>query len=227
MRHWEEIFTGDDRKLLKKLGWGQRQTYGTKPALLIIDVTTAFLGSTRQPVLQSVEEYRTSCGEAGWLALPSIQKLLETCRTNNVPVIYTTGDPLAMRFSQGPTKTAAPRVNIDPKAQEIPKSIAPLPSELVVPKVRASGFFGTPLLSCLQSMGIDSLLVTGCVTSGCVRATVVDAFSYGYRCFVVEQCTFDRIHLSHLVNLFDMNLKYADVILLDEAIEYVSKLGQR
>ncbi len=76
-------------------------------------------------------------------------------------------------------------------------------------------------------MGIDSLIITGCVTSGCVRATVVDAFSYGYSCFVVEQCTFDRFHLSHLVNLFDMNVKYADVILLDEAIEYVSKLGQR
>ncbi len=100
MRRWEEIFTGDDRKLLEKLGWGRRQTYGTKPALLIIDVTTAFLGSTRQPVLQSVEEDRLSCGDAGWLALPNIQKLLETCRTNNVPVIYTIGDQLAMRFSQ-------------------------------------------------------------------------------------------------------------------------------
>ncbi len=71
-------------------------------------------------------------------------------------------------------------------------------------------------------MGIDSLLVAGCTTSGCVRALVVDAFSYGYRCFVVEECVFDRFELSHLVNLFDMNTKYADVITLHEAIEYIN-----
>ncbi len=226
MKRWEEIFTGDDRKLLEKTGMGRRRGYGNKPALIIIDVTTGFVGSTRQPVLQSVEEYKTSCGEAGWAALPHIQKLLETCRANDIPVIFTIEDIPARRFSQGATQEAVPNANIDPKSNEIPESIAPLPSELVIPKVRASIFFGTPLLSCLQSMGIDSLLITGCTTSGCVRASVVDAFSSGYRCFVVEECNFDRFELSHLVNLFDMNVKYADVISLEEAVRYITEVGQ-
>ena len=83
------------------------------------------------------------------------------------------------------------------------------------------------MLSCLRSMGVDSLLIAGCTTSGCVRASVVDAFSYGYRCFVVEDCVFDRFELSHLVNLFDMNAKYADVITLDEALKYVIRPESR
>ena len=222
MRRWEEIFTGDDRKLLEKAGMAQKQAYGSQPALLIIDVTAEFVGSTRQPVLQSAEEYGTSCGETGWAALPSIQKLLENCRDNDIPVVFTVQDISARRFTVGAVKEAVPKASYDPKANEIPEPIKPGPSELVIPKTKASAFFGTPLLSCLRSMGIDSLLVAGCTTSGCVRALVVDAFSYGYRCFVVEECVFDRFELSHLVNLFDMNAKYADVITLHEAIEYIN-----
>ncbi len=199
----------------------QKQEYGSQPALLIIDVTIAFMGSTPKPILQSVEEYRTSCGEVGWAAVPNIQKLLEACRARNIPVIYTLQDVSARRFSMGSTKRSLPKTNIDPKGNEIPGPISPRLSELVIPKARASGFFGTPLLSCLRSMGVDSLLVTGCATSGCVRATVVDAFSNGYQCFVVEECTFDRFELSHLVNLFDMNTKYADVITLKESLDYI------
>ncbi|MCK5642143.1 MAG: isochorismatase family protein [Gammaproteobacteria bacterium] len=227
MRRWEEVFTGADRELLKKAGMAQKQVFGSRPALLIIDVTIEFIGSTRRPALQSAEEYPTSCGEAGWAVLPGIQKLLETCRANSVPVIYTTQDMSARRFTVGPVKEAAPQASYDPKANEIPEPIKPRPSELVIPKTRASGFFGTPLLSCLRSMEIDSLLITGCTTSGCVRALVVDAFSYGYRCFVVEDCVFDRFELSHLVNLFDMNAKYADVITLDEALKYVIRPESR
>jgi len=221
MRRWEEVFTGADRELLEKAGMAQKQEYGSRPALLIIDATIEFIGSTRRLALQSVAEYPTSCGEAGWAALPNIQKLLEACRANNVPVIYTVQDISARRFTIGAVKEAAPMVSYDPKANEIPEPIKPKPSELVILKTRASGFFGTSLLSCLRSMGIDTLLIAGCTTSGCIRASVVDGFSYGYRCFVVEECVFDRFELSHLVNLFDMNAKYTDVITLDEALKYV------
>lgn len=225
MRHWEEIFTDTDRQLLKKARMAQKQDFGSKPALLIIDVTTEFIGSTRKPVLKSAEEYPTSCGEAGWAAVPNIQKLLEIFRAKGMPVIYTIGDVSARQFTVGAVKEAIPKTSYDLKANEIADSIAPKPTELVIPKTRASGFFGTPLLSCLQSMGIDSLLITGCTTSGCVRASVTDAFSYGYRCFVVEECVFDRFELSHLVNLFDMNAKYADVVTLDEVIKYTNGPG--
>ena len=220
MRRWQEIFTGNDRQLIESAGMAKRQPFGHNPALLIIDVTMEFIGSKSLPVLESAKEYRTSCGENGWKALPSIQKLLHICRNLGFPVIYTAADYSAKRYTNGAVKVEKPRVKFNPRANAIAEIIKPLESELVIPKTRASGFFGTPLDSCLRSMGIDCLLVAGCTTSGCVRATVVDGFSLGYRCFVVEECVFDRFELSHLVNLFDLNAKYADVITLEEAVNY-------
>jgi maleamate amidohydrolase len=220
VRRWEEVFTGNDRLLVKSAGMTKKQPWGKKPALLIIDVTLEFIGSKSLPVLESVKEYRTSCGENGWKALPSIQKLLNLCRKRGFPVIYTVADYSARRSSHGAVKIEPPKAQFDHLANEIAGLIKPLDSELVIPKTRASGFFGTPLDSCLRSEGVDCLLVTGCTTSGCVRATVVDGFSLGYRCFVVEECVFDRFELSHMVNLFDLNAKYADVITLEEAVNY-------
>lgn len=220
MRRWQEIFTGNDRQLIESAGMAKRQPFGHNPALLIIDVTMEFIGSKSLPVLESAKEYRTSCGENGWKALPSIQKLLHICRDKGFPVIYTMADYSARRYSYGAVKMEPPKNKFNHLANEIAGPIKPLDSELVIPKARASGFFGTPLDSCLRSKGVDCLLVAGCTTSGCVRATVVDGFSLGYCCFVVEECVFDRFELSHLVNLFDLNAKYADVITLEDVVNY-------
>ena len=222
MRRWEEILSGADREVVKKSGMGRKQPYGSRPALLIIDTTISFLGQRGELAAASI---RTGCGEAGWKAVDNIQKLLETCRANNVPVIFTKNDDATMILTG---VSVVKMRKLDPaecEANRIPDDIAPLPSELIVEKTRASVFFGSPLNFCLRAMNVDSLLITGGTTSGCVRASVIDAFSYGYACFVVEECTFDRIQLSHLVNLFDMNAKYADVIPLEEAIKYVTELG--
>ena len=107
----------------------------------------------------------------------------------------------------------------------IPQEIAPQKSDIVIQKLKPSPFFGTPLLSHLINLKIDTLIVTGCTTSGCVRAAVVDAFSYNYPVLLVEDCSFDRGQLSHAVNLFDMNQKYANVISLAEAKNYVLALS--
>ncbi|MDP3879224.1 MAG: isochorismatase family protein [Dehalococcoidales bacterium] len=234
MRRWEEILPETDRALYQKLGYSSRQEYGTNPALLIIDVTRGFLGSRPMPVLQAVDEYRTSCGEAGWTALENIKKLLGACRIQKIPAIFTANDAVTQQFCVGPTKPSAgsPKTIQSKdlerrlKGYEIVDEIAPLSSELVIhSKTKANAFEGTPLLSCLQTMGIDCLLVAGCVTSVCVRATVVGAWSHGYPCFVVEECVFDKFELSHLVSLFDMNAKFADVITLEEALQYVAAAG--
>jgi maleamate amidohydrolase len=225
MRPWEEIFPEGDRKIMEKAGFGARQPFGRKPALLVIDVNRAFLGYRKgdEPgsTLQAAEAYKVSCGEAGWKALTHIKTLLEQCRRKGILIVFTTGDAVMKSWCGGVTKRsdAAPRIDLE--AEEIPPPIEPLPSEVVVQKPKASAFFDTPLARLLHEKGIDCLLVTGVSTSGCVRASVVDAFSSGFRCFVVEECTFDRFHLSHLVNLFDMNAKYADVITLEEALKYV------
>ena len=225
MRKWEAIFSDADRALVKKGAFAARQTFGKRPAFLIVDVNRAFIGSQPKPVLESVEEYQTSCGESGWTALAHIQKLLQTCRDKKIPVIFTTNDPVAMHFSWGPTKRPpSPLDEVDLESWEIAEEIKPLPSELVIRKTKASAFFGTSLVSALHNLKVDSLLVGGTTTSGCVRASVVDAFSYKFPCFVVEECTFDRFELSHLVNLWDMDAKYADVITLAEALNYVASL---
>lgn len=224
MRRWETIFTEADRKVMQESGFGVRQAFGEKPALVIIDVTRSFVGSIRQPIAESIKEYKSSCGDVGWTALDHIGTLLLACRERRVPVLFTTADPVMRHFLQGATKASMPTATIDVKAQDIPESIAPLPSEVVIRKPKASAFFGTPLLAYLHSLGTDTLLIVGTTTSGCVRATVVDAFSHGLTCFLVEECTFDRFELSHLVNLFDMNAKYATVITLNEAMGYVRKL---
>ncbi|MBI4284960.1 MAG: isochorismatase family protein [Chloroflexi bacterium] len=227
MRRWEAIYTEADRIVAEKGGFGRRQAFGQRPAFLIIDVIRSFIGSTPEPVVKSVDEYGTSCGEVGWQAVGNIRKLLDVCRANDVPTVYTVLDLAACRWSGlSATKQGIPAYLLEERANQVPDAIAPLPSELVVPKVRASGFYATPLDICLRARGIDSLLIAGTTTSGCVRATVVDALSCGYKCFLVEECTFDRFELSHLVNLFDINAKYADVITLDEAIKYVTEARQ-
>ena len=226
MRKWETIFGEADRALVNKAGFGGKQAFGRKPALIIIDVNRAFIGSQPKPVLESVEEYTTSCGEAGWEALEYIQKLLIACREKNVPVVFTTNDPVARQFCLGPTKASIPSEKLDPAGQEIADAIKPLPSELIIKKTKASAFFATPLLSVLNYLKVDCLLMSGTTTSGCVRASVVDAISYGFPCFLVEECTFDRFELSHLVNLWDMNAKYADVITLEEALGHISGLSE-
>ena len=97
----------------------------------------------------------------------------------------------------------------------------PQPADIVIYKQRASAFQGTPILSHLALLGIQSLIVCGESTSGCVRASVVDAYSNGYHVSIVEECTYDRAELTHKVNLFDLHHKYADVMHLDEVMVHL------
>src|SRR5947209_5842079 len=107
----------------------------------------------------------------------------------------------------------------------IKEEFAPMPGELVVYKERASGFFGTPLIAHLRKVGADSLIILGESTSGCVRASTVDAYSYGFHNVVVEECTYDRSMLSHKVNLFDLHHKYADVMHIEEVLAHIDALA--
>lgn len=117
-----------------------------------------------------------------------------------------------------------------PKEEEalyhIKDEIAPQPGEIVIHKERASAFFGTPLIAHLRKVGADSLIIFGESTSGCVRASTVDAYSYGFHNVVVEECTYDRSMLSHKVNLFDLHHKYADVMHVEEVIEHIDGLSR-
>ena len=155
--------------------------------------------------------------------------LLEEARKKHLPIFFTTGhgEEDSVAFGRWHGKNSRGTEDFDDlakKGNEIVKEIAPEKGEVVVRKQKPSAFFGTPLMSMLNEVHADTVLVTGTTTSGCVRASVIDAFSYNYNVAVVEECTFDRGQASHKINLFDMHMKYADVVSLEETLDYVRGL---
>lgn len=229
MRVWDKYLTEQDKQVYAASGYGTRGGFEKRPAVIVVDVNYAFTGEKDEPILKSIEKWRNSCGSMGWAAIPPTQALIRSARENHIPVFYSTGiDPRADGFDRGAwayknrrskedRNVAVPGV----RGNDIVKEIAPLPHEFKIEKLKPSAFFGTPLLSFLVELKVDTLLICGTTTSGCVRATVIDAFNHNYHISLVEECCFDRFESSHAINLFDMNAKYADVIGVDEATDYL------
>lgn len=198
---WDDVISAEVRELYRPYERGRR--VGERPALLAIDLYNLVY----QP------DHPSSCGESAWAAIEPTRRLLAAARAAAIPVIYSTRDP-DMRVAS----THRQREPLTKDSYEIKKEFTPEPGDIVVRKQRASVFFGTPLVAHLNQLGARGLIVCGESTSGCVRASVVDAYSNGYHTVVVEECTFDRHLLSHKVNLFDMHHKYADVMHLEEVL---------
>jgi maleamate amidohydrolase len=228
---WTKFLTDQDKAVFKSAGYGARAGWGQRPALLIIDVNYAFCGDKREPILESIKRWRNSCGEDAWDALPVLKRVIDAAREAEIPVIYTTGIRRADNWDNGSWSWKNNRESEQPlvlhtnqDGNEIMPQIAPGPRDIVVPKQKPSGFHGTNMLSYLTLLGCDSVIVCGTTTSGCVRATVIDSFSYNYRTAVVEEGCFDRSQASHAINLCDMHAKYADVIPAEEAIAHIKSL---
>lgn len=225
---WMPYLTERDKQHLAVAGWKTAPFgFGEKPALLMIDDYYSVVGEKPEPILESVKRWPASCGEGGWEAIYKTVPLLEAARTNGVPVVYVHGlEENSYAWGRRPSRGAR---GLDPEQQKIANKIidevAPLPEEMVIQKAGASAFFGTHLVAYLNHLDIDTVICVGETTSGCVRASVVDASMYRYNVGVVEECCFDRTQASHYINLFDMHQKYADVIHLDEAIAYFDKIG--
>jgi len=215
---WKDIV---DDEILEIYEPYRREVHvGRNPAVLAIDLyNKAYQGGSR-PLREVNRRYPGSCGENAWKAIEPTQALLAAARRAGLPVIYTTrhADTDGVRSTHRRMGKEAEEL------YHIKEELTPLPGELVIYKERASGFFGTPLIAHLRKIGADSLIILGESTSGCVRASTVDAYSYGFHTVVVEECTYDRSMLSHKVNLFDLHHKYADVMHLDEVIEHLAGL---
>ena len=230
-RIWDRFLTERDKQAFAAGGFGARAGFGARPAILVIDVNYNFVGDRPEPLLESIKRWPTSCGEDGWNALPYISRLLDAGRAKGLPVIYTTGTTRPDGWDLGSWLWKIGRVtdrrgerqtNLD--GNDIVADIAPEPSDIVIRKIKPSGFHGSPLQSFLRLLKVDSLIVAGVSTSGCVRATVIDAFSENYRVTVVEEGCFDRSQASHAINLCDMHAKYADVLFCDEVVDYIESL---
>jgi nicotinamidase-related amidase len=197
-------------------------TAGTKPAVVIVDMTLAFVDSA----------YPTGHSDTGWPAVEANARLLEAARARDIPVFFTKAyaepDHEVLPAERGRWKTqGAPAAPGDlPPGDVIVDELLPEPGEIVINKgSKPSGFFGTPLASYLVHAGVDTVIVTGMTTSGCVRATVLDAFQNNFHVIIPHECSADRSQISHKVNLFDMHMKYADVISLEETVEYLDSVS--
>jgi len=198
-------------------------------ALLAIDLFAGVFPDGPVSMAEAVRRNPKSCGTYAWNAIPQIQRLLGMARATNWPVIFTTSmvisDPGAAADARNrPTLRSVTGKSSSGLTNDYRIDLRfPVAAEdRVVLKSRASAFFGTDLAATLAELAIETLLVCGESTSGCVRATVVDAYSLGLHVAVVEECVFDRHLLSHKVNLFDMHHKYADVLHLSE-VAHVAK----
>ncbi len=228
---WNRFLTERDRQVLVASGLGARQGYGKRPALLVVDVSYDFTGDRPEPILESIRRWGNSCGEEAWEGIKAIQRLLAAARAKELPVIYTMGTRRPDNWDSGSWSWKNSRLGerqvtreSNQPGHEIVREISPQPRDIVIDKQKASAFHGTPLVSYLTLLGADSLIVAGVSTSGCVRATVVDAHSHNYRCAVVEEGCFDRIQASHALNLCDMHAKYADVVKLEDALAFIATL---
>jgi nicotinamidase-related amidase len=226
---WDDILSDRDRKVFEAAGWGQRAGFGKRPAIVVIDINYNFCGDKREPILDSIKRWHFSCGERAWDGIEAVQKILEIGRRKRLPVIYTTNPRRADSFDLGIWGLKGSRSDeevdvMGHKGNEIVAEVAPEPDDVFIEKRKPSAFFGTPLMSYLNNMGADSLILTGTTTSGCVRATAVDALSYDLKVTIPEEAVFDRGELSHKATLFDLHMKYVDVTTLSDVLSYLEGL---
>jgi maleamate amidohydrolase len=227
---WDTFLTDQDRRVYELSGWGRRGGFGSRPALLVVDFTVSFIGDTELPVLESMKRWRRSCGSVGWSAIGPTADVISAARGSRVPIFYTRGcderpdgfDQGAWAFKNDRTREDRPHDGRAAGGNEIVPRLAPQAHDVVIEKLKPSAFFGTALTGFLVDLAVDTLIVCGTTTSGCVRATVIDAFNLNYRVAVVEECTFDRFESSHAMTLFDLNAKYGDVVSVGEACSYLS-----
>lgn len=216
------------RTALREGGFRWGRGIGKRPALLIIDVQYRTIGTTPKPYWEAIEEYPTSCGDVGWTAVERIAPLLALFRQKNFPVLYPHVAPKNVATDSGRLAAKIPSImGIDAKGYDFVADVAPREGDVLLPKKHPSAFFGTPLVSHLVDLQVDTLVVTGCTTSGCVRSSVTDAFAYNFKVVVPEDAVYDRAPTSHAVNLWDMNGKYADVMPADRVLKMIGALEGR
>lgn len=222
MAAWDQVITDDEKKRYKEAGFGGQGSIGKRPALLIIDVQYRTIGTTPKPYWQAIKEYPTSCGDVGWNAVENIKRLVSLFRDRGFPILYPHVAPKNLATDGGRLAEKIPSImGIDAKGYEFVEEIAPISGDILLPKKHPSAFFGTPLVSHLIDLNVDTLVVTGCTTSGCIRSSVTDAFAYNFKVLVPDDAVYDRSPTSHAVNLWDMNAKYADVHTSSEIISLI------
>ncbi|MEO2031354.1 MAG: isochorismatase family protein [Planctomycetaceae bacterium] len=213
----ESLRTVDDYYARRGI-FQDRFGFGSKPAIVVVDFAYGWTDDSY-------------AGGSARLDGPveNTQTLLDAGRRASVPVIYTTS-PWRTLGGDLPFKAAAdlsPKFRVwDERACAIDERVQPQPEDLVIEKENASAFFGTHLAAYLIQHQVDTLLITGCSTSACIRATATDAKSYRFRPMIIRDCVGDRSAVCHHFTLHDIQARFADVVSLDETLNYLSQLSE-
>lgn len=198
-------------------GFGGRVGFGSTPAIVVVDFIRGFTDPSTAIGIQLHDE------------LAACRRVLDAARTGGVPVVFTNCayDPSFVDAGLWRRKIPAmdPVLDANTHWVEVDDRLGCSPLDLVLTKKYASGFFGTALQSTLQSLKVDTVIVTGCSTSGCVRATVVDAISHGYHTIVVGDAVGDRAPSAHEASLSDIDAKYGDVVPSHDVLSYLQRVG--
>ena len=223
MSIFDDILTKVDREVIRRGGYGKTRGFGEHPALMIIDPQYNYTGTDR-PILEQIHEWPSGVGESSWRAMERIKRIVSVSRRRSIPIIYTRQIQDSIRFDGFAAKTDREQSQYleGARGTKIVDELAPKKGDFVINKSYSSAFYGTPLLSFLIKLRADTLIVTGGTSSGCIRATCVDAVSRNFNVAVIEDCVFDRISVSHKVALLDLWMKYCDVITSEEAIRYLT-----
>jgi maleamate amidohydrolase len=219
---WNDVIPESDLQLYA--GWRRETFVGPRPALLAIDLYDLVYRGGPLPPSEINDRYPNTCGIFAHRAIAPTKQLLAAARRAGLPIFFCSQETRPNNRPRGAVSTRRQRQTaVDGYAlyHEFPVE----PSDIVILKQRASIFQGTPLFSHLSLLGVQSLIVCGESTSGCVRASVVDGYSNGFHVTVVEECTYDRAELTHKVNLFDMHHKYADVMHIEEVLAHLKATG--
>ena len=220
MRVWEDALTENDRKVLAARSPRKLTGFGERPALVVIDMNVGAVGEDG-PIHEQLDRYPGSCGNFAWASIPHQQRVLSAAREAGVPVIYSRHVFRAIHDLPRAKDPSFQYSELSPQS-EIQPEVGMEEGDLLIEKQRASVFFQTGLIFTLLHKKVDSLILIGNSTSGCVRATAIDAGGYEFKVSVVEECVFDRIEMSHKASLFDMQFKYCDVISADQACDFLA-----
>lgn len=219
---WDDLLTPTDREVIRRGGYGKPRGLGERPALLIIDPQYNYLGAD-EPILEQIAKWPSGVGDSAWRAVERLKPLIDAFRENKRPIIYTRQVQKNMAFDGFAAKAvrSSSQYLEGSRGTAIVDEIAPQEGDVIINKSYASAFYGTPLISVLVKLAVDTLIVTGGTTGGCVRATCVDAVSRSFDVAVVEDCVYDRISVSHKLALLDLWMKYCDLISGQEAVRYI------
>jgi maleamate amidohydrolase len=202
-----------DQEMYQQRGFAQKVGFGTRPALLIVDFIKGFT-DTACPLGSNLDA-----------EVLATKQILDAFRTQELPVHFTTTAYDEEMVSAGVFVKKVPSLKHLKSGSnwvQIDERLKPVSGEVVWTKQYASAFFGTALASALSAQKVDTLIITGCTTSGCVRASAVDSCQHGFLTNVVKECVGDRSQSAHEANLNDLNAKYADVVSLEDVKKYLA-----